>query len=668
VAAPHGGDARGSSAKWGRAALGWGVLTRRARLVLLGIVGVLLASAALYPDFTRVHGDGYYTYLWTRSLVFDGDLDFHEDYRICPDPWGMAHMPHGDDMNQWNPGPSIFWAPFLIWDRVTGHPSLSVGGDHERNGCLGVVTDRAVRGSFVAGILTVLCAFFATRRHFGEGSTLIGVIIACLLSPLAFYAALLWSYGHAASAATSGIVVWLWIRERSRPTRWGWIWMGIAMGAAMLTRPQNAILVVLPLSHWLAVGRARLELGDRRALLRHVGWGFAYVATIVIVFAPQLWFWWDTTGELFLIPQSEHYMRWGAPRIWQTLWSTEAGLFPWSPVLYLSFAGIVLLAVKKETRAIGLPLLLVLALHTYVAAAVFDWWGGTSYPGRRFDSMVVPFAIGAAALVNEVYTRSRARPGMMGGLLALGLLGTGLLWTAGVESLAVVGAVSHAPERADRLWARTLERTSGPLWEAVGNPLAWPASIPFAIRFGLHPRAWDVAGAPELFFHHWLTMERAGGDWRFDVLEHHAALVAGFDEEPTSIEGRRVRMMSGEHAHGVIPMSWPTLGAIEIELAVPESDADGVALWVGLGDEDLGSHHVGPGASDLRIETSGIVEHDGFQALRLRVLAGRVGLRAIDLLDPEPSPAELQRDVNARALARRRAWVEARRPASPPPP
>lgn len=640
--------------------------SRRVRVVLAGIVLWLAASAALHPDFTRVHGDGYYTYLWARSIVLDGDIDFHDDYRLCPDPWGMAHMAHGDDWNQWNPGPSIFWAPFLLWDRLTGHPALEDGSEDVRNACLGPLPDRAVRGSFVAGILTILCAYLASRRYFGEGASLVGVIIACVLSPIAFYAAMLWSYGHAASAATAGVVVYLWVKERSRPTRWGWIWMGVALGAAMLTRPQNAMLVLLPLSHWLSTARRHLDHGDRPQLLRHVGWGFVYVAAIVIVFSPQLYYWWDTTGELFLIPQSEHYMRWGAPRLWQTLWSTQAGLLTWNPALYLAIAGLFLLAYKKDTRSFGLPLLLTFLAYTYAVAAVFDWWGGTSYPGRRFDSMAVPMAIGAAALVNELVLVARKNPSLVSTLLAGLFVSFGLIWTAGAESVAITGAVSHAPERADQVWERTWERTSGPLWEAVGNPLAWPASIPFALRFGLHPRAWDIAGAPELFFHHWLTMDRSGFEWRFDALGNQRELLAGFEEAPVIVDGERVRMMQGEYAHGVIPMGWPTLGGMDLDVAVPLDDLDGVHLWIELGGEDLGSHYVPPGASTLHVETSGYVEHDGFQRLRLRVVGGRLGLSGIDLLDPTPSPATLQREINARTLARRRAWVESRRPPVPP--
>lgn len=635
-------------------------------LAVMGMVAWLAASAALYPFFTRVHGDGYYTYLWTRSIVFDGDLDFHDDYRVCPDPWGMAHMPHGDDMNQWNPGPSLFWAPFMIWDRVVGHPSLEHGSDHERNGCLGPISDRAVRGSFVAAIMTLLLSVLAARRQFGEGPALFGAFVACLLSPLAFYAALLWSYGHAASAATSGLVVFLWLHERWRPSRWGWIWMGLAMGAAMLTRPQNGILVILPLSLWLETARARLDAGDRRGLSRHVGWGFAYVAVIAVVFAPQIYAWWDMTGELFVVPQSEHYMRWGAPRVLQTLFSTQAGLLTWSPMLYLAFAGIGWMAWNRATRGIGVPLLILLALHTYIAAAVFDWWGGQSYPGRRFDSMIVPFAIGVAAVASEVRRIGRERPSTVPKMLAAVTLLGALIWTSGAESVTQTGSLSHAPGRADVVWSSTWSRTTGPLWEAVGNPLAWPASIPFALRFGLHPRAWDEAGAPELFFHHWLTMEGTGFSWRFDALEDHHDLLSGFDAEPTTIGHRRVRLSSGEHAHGVIPIGWPTVGGLVLDVAVPEDDPDGVDVWVALGDEDLGSHHVEPGGSTLRIETSGLEPHDGFQAIRFRILGGRLGIRAIELVDPDPSPAEIQREINGRVLARRRAWRETRHPAPAP--
>ena len=69
--------------------------------IVLGLVLVLyvvMAASTSMPG--AVHGDGYYTYLWARTIVFDGDLDFHEEYRTCDDPWGLRETPLGDDLKK----------------------------------------------------------------------------------------------------------------------------------------------------------------------------------------------------------------------------------------------------------------------------------------------------------------------------------------------------------------------------------------------------------------------------------------------------------------------------------------------------------------------------------------------------------------------------------------
>lgn len=664
-----GGDPSGSAPSSGRAP-GTPLSRRPAYVLGLGVLWLLvIAIASPWP--TAVHGDGYYTYLWARSIVFDGDIDFEEDYVTCADPWGFQHQPHGDAWNQWNPGPSIFWIPILVWDRVTNHPVFEEGSARARAGCEGPLPDRAVRGTIVAGILTLLLSYLVARRHFGEGPSLIGAFVVVFMSPLAYHAAMLLSYGHTASACTSGFVVWLWDRERTRlsPSRrsaWSWPLLGAAIGVAMLVRPQNAILAILPLFTWYAEARGMAARREGRRLGLFVLLGVAFVLGAVLFFSPQLWFWYSNTGELFLVPQSEHYVRWEAPRIMQTLFSSQAGLLTWSPMLYTSFLGLGWASIRKETRPFALPLLCFVLAHTYVSACVMDWWGGMAYPGRRFDSTVVPMAVGTAFFANVILEASRRSATYLPRLVAVSVVVLGGLWTTGATAYIQAGpGDAHDPGRSDRLLGAAGSALVSPIWTVIGDPLALPASIPFAIRYGLRPRAWDVAGAPDLFLHHWLTLERSGWNWRYDFVDTHAELLVGFEDTVAPIGGRRVRAMSGEYARAVIPVGWPDLGGFQFDVAVPPDDLDGVNLWVEIDGESLGSQWIEPGASRVRFLTSNLEAHEGLCVLRLRVVGGRIGFAGADLLDPDPSPAELQTIRNRAALERRRAWRAAWRGDAP---
>jgi hypothetical protein len=644
-------------------------LSTRARVVLAATIAWLVVLVIVDPMPGTVHGDGYYTWLWARSIVVDRDVDFEADYRICDDPWNLAHTAQGDAINQWNPGPSIFWIPILVFDLVTGHPATGNADPRVASACTGQLAERAVRGSLVAGVVTILIAFAIGRRLFGEGPALFGAVAIGVLSPLTYYATMLLSYGHAASAATGAIAVLAWDRERRRPVHlhgsreWrahlGWVWMGAAVGLAMLTRPQNGILAILPLCLWLERAWDRAKAGDRRGLALHVGWGFAFVLATIAVFAPQMAQWWDAYGELFFLPQGRHYVRWGAPRLVQILFSTSNGLLVWSPILYLAIAGLVMLAWKRETRSLGLPLLLLFFAATYVNASVFDWWGALGFPGRRFDSMSVPFAIGIAAVVAALVRRQREGKRVAEGALAGATLLVLGAWSTGSQVGVASALRTDQAHDSPVMWTDVWGRVGSPLWQAVGNPLTWPASIPFAIRYGLPVRAWDRAGAPELFFHTWLTLERRPEESVFDFLVAHRDLLSGFEEQPRTVGDRSLRFTRREYARAVVPVSWPDIGALRFHLGASPRAGETVHVWLELDGEDLGTWRVDEAARELRVPVR--LPHDGILELRIRVTGGQLGFASMEILDPTPTPAQ-QEAPHLRSLAeRRRAWRTSRR-------
>jgi hypothetical protein len=144
-------------------------VSRSGALIALAAGAVLVALSIGNPQSSSVHGDGYYTYLWARTIVFDHDVDFANDYTTCTDPWGMASMPHGLAMNQWSPGAAIFFAPILLFDLATHHPALDNADPLVANACIGALAERAVHGSVFAGLLVLFLSFLAARRFANDG-------------------------------------------------------------------------------------------------------------------------------------------------------------------------------------------------------------------------------------------------------------------------------------------------------------------------------------------------------------------------------------------------------------------------------------------------------------------------------------------------------------------
>jgi hypothetical protein len=633
--------------------------SREAIVILMASFAWLTVLLLVNPMSASVHGDGYYTWLWARSIVFDQDVDFARDYQICDDPWGLAHTEQGDVINQWNPGPSLFWIPILMFDIATDHPALRHRDRNISQACGGVLAERAVRGSLVAGFLTIAIAFLIARRSFGEGPAVFGAVAMGVLTPLAYYATMLLSYGHAASACTGGLVVLAWDRERRRPSRYGWIWMGAATGLAMLTRPQNGVMAILPLCLWIERTWASIRASDGRGVSRLIGAGFVYVAATLVVFAPQMAQWWDSQGELFFLPQGRHYMRWGSPRIVQLLFSTSNGLLIWNPILYLAMGGLVWLAARPKTRSFGLPLVILLAVMTYVNASVFDWWGAIGFPGRRFDSMSVPFAIGLAAVASSITESFRAKRAFTPVALASAVLLICGTWNTGTQVAVANASRLDLAHSSDRMWLDVWGRVAHPLWQHVGNPLAWPASIPFAMRYRVPPRMWDHAGAQELFIHDWLSLRRRPEDGTFDFVDRHSELLVGFSEDVRTVRGRRTRVPTGEYARVIIPISWPEIGELRMEVARSEQAERATHVWFALDDEDLGTFRVEPDAHEIRVPVRR--GHQGICELRMRVVGDWIGFSKMELLDPRPTPQVREAPHLAEVAARRRAWQAARR-------
>ena len=634
-------------------------------LLLLGVAFItMLVVYQSTPNAPRVHGDGYYTYLWSRSIAFDGDLDFANDYTTCTDPWGMLSMPHGVAMNQWSPGSALFFAPVLLWARLTNDPALSSADAITANGCLGGLAERAVVGSVVAGLLTILLAFLASRRLATDGVAALAALLVLCAGPVGYYATMLLSYGHAASAALGGLAVWAWMREQFRgdqrgPTTRGWLLMGFTLGLAMLARPQNAIFVVLPLWQWVSTAPWRNAIDTQRSrserfkpFAQHAAWGVAFVSMMLVGFALQLYQWWSTTGEILLVPQGDYYLRPESPHIANLLFSSANGLFTWCPIAYPAVAGLVLLTWRERTRHIGAPLLLLFVLVTVLNACVADWWGAVGFAARRYDAMTVPFAIGVAAFVVEA--RDLARRGSMS-TAGLALVGA-LLLMMGVLTQRSVGAGmrSDVAQPAHVLWSHATGQTSLPqtrIWDAVGNPLAWPASLPFALRHRVHPRLWDEASMPEFFFHRWLTLEAQTDTTVLDIVDAHPAFAIGFTSRETTPTGT-FRFVS-DAGRILVPISYPYIGALRIDVHARGGEGRVRASFF-LDDEDLGTHEVANGSSTLDLPVR--APHQGINELSVRVEGGEIGIASITFIDRNPAPSEAQARRNAQLRARRIAW------------
>jgi hypothetical protein len=246
-------------------------------------------------------------------------------------------------------------------------------------------------------------------RHFTDGVALATLVCITWGTNLFHYGVFDATFSHAFSFFL--VCLWLLIIERwweqERPT-WR---LSLALGAValliVLVRHTNAIyLLVLPLygvTRWSDL-RARVgSMWERRKWLGAA----ALVGALGLV--PQMLLYRMSTSSWLVSPYSalDAGFSFGSPRLVGVLFSTQKGLFFWSPLLV--FAAIGAIVAKGWARGIVLPAVVMFVFQTYLAASWWDWQFGASYGHRAFTDGFGLAAVLLATCFQWVARRAHVR-------------------------------------------------------------------------------------------------------------------------------------------------------------------------------------------------------------------------------------------------------------------
>lgn len=620
------------------------------RIGLLAIALGFVVMHAMSP-IPGLQGDGYYTYMWARSLAFDGDMLLANDYALCGDPWDMAR-PHAEGLgprNQWSPGPALAWTPMLwigrhfVPDALSEDPAVA-------GACRGQLTGFGLFGTVILALLTLLLLYRMARRHTSVGPALLATAGIAFASPLSYYGAWLTSYGHAPAAFSVALFVERWDATRSgpharHPLRFAML--GGLLGLAMLMRPQNAVFVFAPLGEWLYLTAQDLRAKRHGSALRMVGVGVMFVGCAFLAFSPQLHAWHVSYGSYFAMPQGPHYMRWSEPSLDGVLFASTNGLLTWTPLLYLGVIGLLEGALSRRRAAAGIrPLAIALVvafgLTVYINGAVWDYWGSMGFSNRRFTEMSAPLGLGMALVLGSVFRYAEREPRRLAGALLGLVIAAFCVWNLGAMRGVASGRIENWREgRSDLIWEKIFHEVASVTYEAVGSPTAWPASLPFALRFGTHPMRYDAMRGMSLYYAEYEDRSPRHGetDAEFGGLPLHALYAAdGFAAEPEVLAGRRGLRIPGERARLLLPLFLDEVGALSLRFRrVNAGEGRVQVIWNGT---DLGEQPV------LATWRPGIfpippgVARTGVNEVELHVIGGPVVLSSLDLQPRVEVPQE----------------------------
>jgi hypothetical protein len=413
----------GAPAAWGTAAA--------AIAIAFGLIAVLawpagrawldgprlaLAAAGLLSlgtVYLAVGGDGYEYYALLRSPVLDGDLDFANDFAgLGANP---VLSPRGEITSRVAMGVSLFWAPHFLLAHL-----LALAGLAAADGFGPLYQAAVTAASFVYAFAALLVIESLLRRRTSRAVALVVTLAIWLATPLHFYMTANPSMSHGVSVFAATAMVWLWLRVREGDDPRQWALVGLAGGMAALVRPQDAVLLVIPL----------LDLVARRGARVRPSLPGLVVPPLLLGLA-QLALWFAMYGHGFMSVVREQNLVAGIePHVLDFLFAARHGMLTWTPVYVLALAGWVAWA-GRDWR---LPLLFAsaFALAVLVNSTTSDWWGSDSFGQRRMLALTPLFAFGLAELVDWLRRRPLAPIAAALALLALWNLQFEYVYNAGL--------------------------------------------------------------------------------------------------------------------------------------------------------------------------------------------------------------------------------------------
>jgi hypothetical protein len=345
-----------------------------------------VAYAALYgplhsPD--RIHSDGYsyYVYLPSLFIYHDPTLTALADEWYggpYPDFTGIRRWPSTQRWLNLHPiGTAIMMAPFFVAADL-----LSRWSNLPRDGFSLYYQHGAALAGIAYFLLGLALLRSMLRQQFSDGVVLATLIGVTWGTNLFHYAVFDGTFSHVYAFFT--ICVWVWLVERwwDRPTLWRSIAIGVVAALHVLIRHTNAIyLLLLPLyglTRWHDVRPRMIALWERR-----VGLAAAAIAG-AIVLAPQLVLYKWVTGRWIVNAYDTHGMGFSlaSPHFVDTLFSTQKGLFFWSPLLLLSVTGA--LVATGRARALVLSAAVIFVIQTALIATWSQWQFGATFGHRGY--------------------------------------------------------------------------------------------------------------------------------------------------------------------------------------------------------------------------------------------------------------------------------------------
>lgn len=335
--------------------------------IMIVILGVIFVFANLIiSNNTRKEGKryvfwsdalGYYTYL--PSLFIYHDIERNTYGSISPE----TNKP----VNKYTSGVATLELPFFLIAHTVAQMS-----EPDPNGMSETYEFCITMGTIFYSYLGLILLFYTLQRYVKKRSALLTTILIYFGTNLYYYTIGESGMSHAYSFFAMSWFIWALHWFIDKPTWRVSIQMGLAFGLAVIIRPTNGLIILVPFL--LGIKRHK-ELLPRVLFFIKEPLSYLAVISVLVAMAPQMIYWKMQTGSfLFYSYPGESFSNINNPQILDVLFGSVSGLFVYSPLLIFFVPGIIFMMFRQKHNYLALSIAIVFSCITFLNAS---WWTPT---------------------------------------------------------------------------------------------------------------------------------------------------------------------------------------------------------------------------------------------------------------------------------------------------
>jgi hypothetical protein len=374
---------------------------------------LFLFSLPLINPWVRGDGVGYYAF--ARAPVIEHNFNFEHDYQAANAsfremrldenglPRSVFRTRTGHLDNHFTAGPAILWTPFLLLAHSAVLLARAMGAHVAADGFSAPYRIAMAFATALYGFLGLLLSVRLARQYVDDRWVFLAAVSIWWATSLPVYMYFNPSWSHAHSAFAVALFLWYCHETREHRTPRQWSILAAITGLMLNVYYANSmillVIVVEAFRQYLAAARnpTGADATFRKLLTNHLLFGLVVLICLLPTFITRAIIY-GNAFESGYVPITHWF--WKSPFFLAVLFSSNHGLFTWTPIALFAVAGLFLFW-RREQR-IGASILIA-ALGFYIFIACYpDWAGISSYGNRFFISLTPLFVLGLSVLLDRL--------------------------------------------------------------------------------------------------------------------------------------------------------------------------------------------------------------------------------------------------------------------------